>query len=302
MSLIFDIKRYAINDGPGIRITLFFKGCPLSCVWCHNPEGISSKRQKLYTGKKCIGCESCVEVCPQHALTLTPEGIVSNERRCILCGKCTETCPTLALEMSGREYPVEELMRQIERETVVMDDSQGGVTFSGGEPLLHSDFLLQLLQACGEKKIHRAVDTSLYAKPEVVQKVIRHCELFLVDLKMMDDQQHRRYCGVSNEPIHRNLQMIAEAGCNYWIRIPLIENVNADEENIARSADFLSSLRKPPTIINLLPYHEVGISKHEKLQTTYNPKNLSLCAPTAKRQQEYIDVFAARGLHAIIGG
>lgn len=302
MALIFDIKRYAINDGPGIRITLFFKGCPLNCVWCHNPEGISSKKQKLYTKKKCIGCQSCVEACQQHALTLTPNGIVSDDSRCILCGACVEACPALAMEMSGKEYPIEELVRQIERETVVMDDSQGGVTFSGGEPLLHYEFLMELLKRCGEKQIHRAVDTSLYARPEIVKEVMEECELFLVDLKMMDSAKHQFYCGVPNELIHSNLRMIAEAGANYWIRIPLVKNVNADEENITRSAQFLASLAKKPAVVNLLPYHEVGISKHDKMGTPYNPQNLPLAAPTEEEQQHCLDIFAAHGIEAKIGG
>lgn len=302
MSLIFDIKRYAINDGPGIRITLFFKGCPLSCVWCHNPEGISSKKQKLYTAKKCIGCQTCVETCRQHALSLTPNGIVSDDSRCILCGECVEACPTLALEMSGTEYSVDYLMHEIERETTVMDDSKGGVTFSGGEPLLHPQMLLELLQRCGELNIHRAVDTSLYARPEIVQQVMQHCELFLVDLKMMDSERHKHFCGVPNEIIHANLRMVAEHQFDYYIRIPLIEGVNADDTNITSSADFLASLAKKPVVVNLLPYHEIGISKHDKLKTTYNPNHYSLDVPSAEQQQHCIEIFASRGIKAIIGG
>lgn len=127
---VFDIKRYAINDGPGIRITIFMKGCPLSCVWCHNPEGISSRKQKLYTKKKCIGCRTCVEACPEQALTLTPEGIVTDGARCTLCGICAEVCPALAMEISGTEYSAEALMKEIEKEIVFMDRSEGGVTFA----------------------------------------------------------------------------------------------------------------------------------------------------------------------------
>ena len=154
-ALLFDIKRYSINDGPGIRITLFMKGCPLHCVWCHNPEGISPKVQRLYTKKKCIGCQSCVENCPHHALTLTPDGIVCDKERCIVCGKCAEVCPTLAIEMSGKEYTYDQLMAEIEKETEVMDTSQGGVTFCGGEPLMHPEFLLEMLRRCGRLDIHR---------------------------------------------------------------------------------------------------------------------------------------------------
>ena len=146
--LLFDIKRYAINDGPGIRVTIFMKGCPLACVWCHNPEGISPRAEKLYTRKKCIGCGACVDVCPTGALTLTEAGIVTNRSLCRTCGRCAEVCPTLAMEMSGREYSIDEVMREIEKETVFMDRSEGGVTFCGGEPLSHPSDLVALLDRC----------------------------------------------------------------------------------------------------------------------------------------------------------
>ena len=143
------------------------KGCPLSCVWCHNPEGISSRKQKLYTKKKCIGCRTCVEACPEQALTLTPEGIVTDGARCTLCGICAEVCPAMAMEISGTEYSAEALMK-IEKEIVFMDRSEGGVTFCGGEPLLHPGPLLDLLRRCGERGIHRAVDTTLFARPACI--------------------------------------------------------------------------------------------------------------------------------------
>jgi pyruvate formate lyase activating enzyme len=142
--LIFDIKRYAINDGPGIRLTIFFKGCPLSCAWCHNPESISSKQQKLFTKAKCIGCGECVKVCPLGAVTMTAEGPITDPRQCNLCGACAEVCPTRAIEMSGRQYEIEELMEIVEKERPFFEQSDGGVTISGGEPLLHPEYLLDL--------------------------------------------------------------------------------------------------------------------------------------------------------------
>lgn len=294
--MIFDIKRYAINDGPGIRITLFMKGCPLSCVWCHNPEGISSRKQKLYTKKKCIGCRTCVDNCPQKALVLTSGGIVTDRERCNLCGTCAVVCPAKAMEISGMDYSVDYLMKEIEKETVFMDRSEGGVTFCGGEPLLHPDMLLELLRRCGELGIHRAVDTTLYAKSEVVRKVMADTELFLVDLKQMDSVKHKLYCGVDNALILSNLRMIAEAGLEFLIRIPLIEGMNADEENITRSAEFLSSLPWQHPIVNLLPYHDIGKNKHDKLGTIYNPDQYPMKSPSKEIIQRATDIFGRFGI------
>lgn len=302
MSLIFDIKRYCINDGPGIRVTIFMKGCPLHCVWCHNPEGIANHKEKLYTKKKCIGCQSCVEVCPQHALKLTRDGIVTDKSLCVLCGKCVDECPTLAMEMSGTEYSLDYLTEQMRKEIPVIDGSGGGVTFCGGEPLMHPEMLLALLDRAAEFGLHRAVDTTLFARPELVKQVMSNCELFLVDLKLMDSEKHRFYCKVPNELILSNIRMVSEAVHPFFIRIPLIEGVNADEENITKSADFLASLPNPPEVINLLPYHDIGKNKHEKLGTVYNPDNIPMSAPSEEWQRHCLDIFKDRGLNAEIGG
>lgn len=300
--LVFDIKRYAINDGPGIRITIFMKGCPLSCVWCHNPEGLSCRQEKLYTRKKCIGCRTCVDACPQQALTLTPDGIVTDGARCTLCGTCADVCPALAMEISGREYSTEALMKEIEKETVFMDRSEGGVTFCGGEPLLHPEPLLEVLRRCGEQGIHRAVDTTLFARPETVRDVMADCELFLVDLKLMDSEKHRHFCGVPNERILSNLRMVAEAGHDFFLRIPLIEGVNADEENITRSAEYLASLPWQHRTVNLLPYHDIGKEKHEKRGTVYNPDQYTFAAPSEETVERCKEIFARYGIHTAIGG
>ena len=227
-SLIFDIKRYAINDGPGIRITVFLKGCPLSCAWCHNPEGISKKAQKLYTASRCIGCEQCVEVCEQEACVLTPDGIVTDRERCIVCGQCADICPTKATEISGDQMTVEQLMKIIRRETLVMDQSEGGVTFSGGEPLMQHKFLLEILETCGREGIHRCVDTTGFANTEILLKVAEKTEHFLYDLKMMDSEKHKKYTGVPNEKILENLKALSATGAKIDIRIPLIHGVNDD--------------------------------------------------------------------------
>lgn len=302
MGLLFDIKRYAINDGPGIRVTLFLKGCPLSCIWCHNPEGIDINPVKLYTKKKCIGCKTCVEACPEGALELTETGIKADSGKCKMCGTCADVCPTCALEISGKEWSVEKAMREIEKETEVMDRSEGGVTFCGGEPLLQHEFLFSLLSLCGRKDIHRAVDTTLYASETVVRKIITECDLFLVDLKHMNSEKHQKYCGVPNKRILDNLKIVSSSNVPYWIRIPLIKGVNADEENIQQSAAFLASLPKPPEIINLLIYHDIGKNKHEKLGTTYNAPHYSMEAPDEEIQERCLEIFSSYNLNAKIGG
>lgn len=302
MNLLFDIKRYALHDGPGIRTTLFLKGCPLRCIWCHNPESWSPGRQRLYKAVKCIGCASCVEACPQGALELTPDGIRPTERPCIACGSCAEACPALAMEICGREWPMDELMAEVEKERGVMTDSGGGVTLSGGEPLMQPSYTLELLEELGRRGFHRAVDTTLFAAPEVVRSVAAACELFLVDLKTMDSATHRRFTGVPNEPILENLRLVASLGKPYWIRIPLITEVNATEENMATTATFLRSLDCQPEEVDLLPYHDIGKGKHERMGTVYNPSDLSLSSPDEATLSRCAALLADAGFTVKMGG
>ena len=302
MALIFDIKRYAINDGPGIRTTIFLKGCPLRCVWCHNPEGWTVQPQKLYKKTKCIGCRSCVEICPQQALELTPDGIRPTASPCILCGKCIEECPTTALEMCGKAWTMETLMAEIEKERAIMEDSGGGVTLCGGEPLMHPDYTLELLQELGRRGFHRTVDTTLYASQETVKKVADACELFLVDLKLMDTAKHRLYTGVSNESILQNIRYIAEAGKDFFIRIPLIEGVNADDGNMEATAAFLETLPWQRRTVNLLPYHDVGKDKHRRMWSSYNTQGFQMAEPSEETLEHCKTLLETYGLHVIIGG
>lgn len=275
-NLIFDIKRYAINDGPGIRTTIFLKGCPLRCVWCHNPESWSAEPQELFKQSKCIRCGTCLEP-----------------------GFKVDDCPTMAREICGRAYTMEELMTEIEKERDIMEDSGGGVTLCGGEPLMHAEYSLEILKELGRRGFHRTVDTSLYAPQEVVEAIANECELFLVDLKMMDSDKHRLYTGVGNELILQNIRYLAERQAQFSIRIPLIEGINADEENIGATAQFLSFIPHP---IHLLPYHDVGKDKHRRMGSIFNPKGYPMAAPSEETLERCKQQLEAQGLQVIIGG
>ena len=281
-SLIFDIKRYAINDGPGIRTTIFLKGCPLRCVWCHNPESWSSEPQELFKQSKCIHCGTCLEK-----------------------GFTVDDCPTMAREICGRAYTMEALMAEIEKERDIMEDSGGGVTLCGGEPLMHADYALEILKELGRRNFHRTVDTSLYASHEVVDAIAEECELFLVDLKLMDSEKHRLYTGVGNRLILQNIRHLAECEKpSFSIRIPLIEGINADEENIEATANFLSpfTLHHSPFTIHLLPYHDVGKDKHRRMGSTFNPKGYPMAAPSEETLQRCKKQLEAHGMKVVIGG
>jgi pyruvate formate lyase activating enzyme len=293
--LVFDVKRYAINDGPGIRITIFMKGCPLACRWCHNPESISRQVQKMYSVEKCIGCGECVRICPVEACELTSDGVVTETEVCYACGLCAEACPAKATEMSGRYETVDDLLRVIEAERTFFDQSGGGVTFSGGEPLLYPEFLRELLDACGEHGIHRTVDTSGLASTKTLLDIARRTDLFLYDLKLMDSDRHKFWTGVGNRQILRNLQALAAAGADIQIRIPLIKGVNCDAENIEATAAFVSGLDGSPKDVNILPYHDVGRSKTARLGQGYEPDGMS--APDAADIKRVIQQFSAYGLN-----
>lgn len=305
---VFDIKRYSINDGPGIRITFFFKGCPLSCIWCHNPEGISSRQTRMYTSSRCITCGACVHSCPSHALSLSggkDRTVKYDSSVCIMCGRCAEVCPTKAVEMAVRLCTPEQIYAEIAKERPFFESSGGGVTFSGGEPLYQGEPLLHLLDFVGDAAVrdgyvlHRTLDTTLFAPEHLVRETVGRCELYMVDLKHMDSDMHRRFCGVPNGPVLGNLRLIASAGADYIVRIPFIVGVNADQANIAATASFLSSLPRLPRYVELLPYHDIGKSKHFRMGTVYNPQNVPMSAPDEEDLINAVDIFKKYGVPSV---
>jgi pyruvate formate lyase activating enzyme len=254
----------------------------------------------MYSKAKCIGCGTCVDNCPKDALTLTADGIVTDFYACDLNGICAEVCPTKAIEMSGRQATVDEVMKVIKRETVMMDMSEGGITISGGEPLLQPEFLIELLDACGREGIHRAVDTAGMVKAETLLEVAKRTDLFLYDVKIMDPVKHKKYTGVSNEKILSNLRLLSESGAVINIRIPFIKGINADEDNLRKTALFVNSLSGPKKLVSLLVYHNIAINKYNKLGKTYNLSGME--EPSRDDIEKAISIFSEYELDAVVGG
>jgi pyruvate formate lyase activating enzyme len=299
--LVFDTKRYAINDGPGVRVTIFLKGCPLNCKWCHNPESISPRMEKMFSASKCIGALSCIDDCPENALSMTPdEGVVTDFDLCNMCGKCAESCPSGAMEMVAQYMDVASVIEAIYEERQIIEQSGGGITFSGGEPLMHHEFLIEALDACRAEGFHCTVDTSGIASRSILLDVAKRTDHWLYDLKSMDPEVHLKWTGVRNEKILENLVALAKTGASINVRIPLVEGVNADDANIIATAQFVQALNGSRKQVNILPYHKIAESKYEKLGRQINLEGMS--EPSVERQQEIVTIFESHGLEAMVGG
>lgn len=297
--IIFDVKQYALHDGPGIRTTVFLKGCPLCCQWCHNPEGIGTNPQIIYRKRRCIGCGECLTVCPEDALTLTPEGIITDRVLCKADGACAEICPAEARELIGKTVSPEEIIDIVKKDLPFYIQSGGGVTFSGGEPLMQPDFLFECLRLCGREGIHRTVDTSGYAELDVVKHIAMETDLFLYDLKFMDSEKHRHFTGVSNQLILANLKYLARSGARVTVRFPLIPGINDNNENIDLVGMFLRILPEIESV-HILPYHDYQENKYVHFDTPYLAKNIPL--PTPNNLSRAKKRFEGFGLKVDIGG
>ncbi|VGO18964.1 glycyl-radical enzyme activating protein [Pontiella sulfatireligans] len=264
---IFDIKRFAVHDGPGIRTTVFLKGCPLACHWCHNPEGIEPGIQLWYHESRCIRCGQCVEVCQEKALRADPSGgsfIQINRERCALNSDCVSRCPTHALEWAGREVTVGEVMEEVEKDRLFYEMSGGGVTLSGGEPLQQASFCREILKACKDSGLSTAMETCLFAPRETVDTVIPLVDHFLVDLKLWDGQAHRQCTGEDNTIILENFRYLAERHSHVTVRIPLIKNFTDAPDNIEAIEQFVFSV-KSDIPIEKLDYNPLTPSKYRRL-------------------------------------
>jgi pyruvate formate lyase activating enzyme len=265
---VFAIKRYSLHDGPDLRVTVFFKGCPLSCLWCHNPEGMGFGTEVHTTIARCVACGECLRTCPHGALSLEGTALVRNQDLCTACGTCADTCPALAHETTGSRQTVEQVMAEIAKDAPFFEGTSGGVTFSGGEPLAQPEFLAALLRECGLQGWHRAVDTSGFASWDILAGIARHTDLFLFDLKHMDAQRHCQITGVDNALILDNTRRLADLGAAVQFRLPLIPGLNDDDDNIQGTGLFATSL---PGVrgIDVLPYHATARAKYAKLGRPY---------------------------------
>ena len=296
MGVVFDIKHYAIHDGPGIRTTVFLKGCPLDCAWCHNPESKHPQPEFMWWPTRCIGCRSCEESCPEGAITIGDKLII-DEEKCVRCGSFVEGCYAEALELVGREMSVEEVMEEVRRDSDFHRESGGGVTFSGGEPLMQPVFLAELLEACKREGFHTTLDTSGQAEQAVLKKIKTHTDLFLYDVKHMDPEQHRKFTGASNELVLSNLALLR--GRAVVVRVPLVPGVNDDEENIRSMGEYVSGLGFSD--LCLLPYHKVGSEKAHRLNRKTGPVFVAE-APTEESLDRLCGVLTEYGLNVKIGG
>ena len=261
---LFNIQRFSTKDGPGIRTSLYLKGCNLSCLWCHNPESIAPSPQIQFFSERCRLCGLCVGSCPNHCHGITAGVREFSREACVVCGACVDACPAEALVQCGRTVSAEEMLAIIGRDARYFQNSGGGVTLSGGEPLLQSGFSLRILHGARDAGIHSAIDTALNVPWATIAECVPLADLWLVDIKHMDPERHRSLTGVSNAHILANLERLFQSGARLWIRLPLISGLNDDVENMERTADFLAR-REGLESVQLLPYHNYGINKADSL-------------------------------------
>jgi pyruvate formate lyase activating enzyme len=270
---VFNIQRYSVDDGPGIRSTVFLKGCPLRCPWCSNPESQSPYPQLSYRYTSCKRCGTCAEVCPHGALTLTDDGLQIDRDKCVACGACVAACPSDALKISGETMDEAKVWKTIRRDAVYYETSGGGVTCSGGEILSQPDFVAEIFKHCHDEGIHTCADTSGFGTPEALDKILEHTDLVYFDLKHVNPERHAELMGVPLEVILRNLRTVVSRGIELVIRVPLIPDYNNTPGDLEAMAALVAEIA-PDALVNILPYHKYGASKYASVGMTYTLETL----------------------------
>jgi pyruvate formate lyase activating enzyme len=290
---IFNIQRFSIHDGPGIRTTVFLKGCTLGCRWCHNPESIASQPELVFFEQRCIGCRRCFAACESGALTLEGDRRQYRVERCRLCGRCAEACYAEALVMQGRTATAEEVVAEVLKDKPFYETSRGGVTLSGGEPLLQAGFVAEVFARCRERGVATCLDTAAHVPWAAFEAVLPHTDLVLLDLKLMDPERHRAATGASNEVILANARRLGDGRCPLVVRVPVIPGYTDDDANVAAIADFVRGF---PALdhVELLPYHRFAESKYRRLQRAYPLEGTE--PPPRERLEALAALVAERGL------
>lgn len=301
---VFNIQTFCIHDGPGIRVTVFVKGCPLNCLWCANPESNKTTPQLMTYKSKCTGCGECVESCPKKAISIAIEGgrafAVTDRDKCVNCGVCVPVCRAEAREIAGKVTTVAEALKQILQDKLFIDGSGGGMTISGGEALAHPEFSRALFRACRENGVRTAVETCAFAERDVIDRVFEYVDLGLLDIKHMDSETHKKLTGVPNERILDNIKHIYhDLKVPVVIRVPVITGHNDDAENIKALAQFTANELGGDVSVNLLPYHRLGESKNESLGKSMD---LSIDIPSGEHMEKLKQIVESYGLNVRVGG
>ena len=303
MKNITNIQKFSIHDGDGIRTTVFFKGCPLKCEWCHNPETQRFEKEMQVDREKCTGCGTCASVCPNGAVRMTEDHRPSwDPKACTFCGKCENFCPAGSREIVGREYTVKELTKELMKDQMFYEESGGGVTFSGGEVMsMDMDFILAMAKELKRQDVTLTIDTCGYVPYERFEKILPYVNTFLYDVKVMDPELHKKYMGTDNKLILGNLIRLSQDGARIYIRIPTIKEVNGNEQNMKETIAFLKEHDIHPAGVNLLPYHDTGSGKYAKLGMEY--KGTDLHAPDKEEMEAFAALFVNAGFtNTKIGG
>ena len=300
---IFNIQKFSTHDGDGVRTTIFFKGCPLRCMWCHNPESQHYYKELIFHHHKCTACGRCVAKCKQGANSIVDGKIVFDRSKCTACGVCTDWCITEARELAGKEYTVDALVKEAMKDKIFYEQSGGGVTLSGGEVMAsqHMDYVEEVCRKLHENGVSVFIDTSGYTDYENLKRILPYIDVFLYDIKVMDPEDHKKYIGVHNSLILENLKKLSDEGAGLYIRLPIIQQVNATDEHIESVIHFLKENNIHARQVNLLPYHDIGKGKYASLDMEYHDDEMSV--PVSELMEHFKSMFEEQGFNKVnIGG